>query len=128
MNRLHGQGGVSGISLFECALEQVRTELEICDFRCEMRFFVQRSGELSGSGLPAGLHRREAWKTDRSDVCLPSSIPHLLGHCFGANATPGGTAPFCFPDSSPRASLGPCSRKHGLALGSRAHLHSFAKV
>jgi hypothetical protein len=26
----------------------------------------------------------------RSDVSLPRSIPHLLGHCFGAYATPGG--------------------------------------
>jgi hypothetical protein len=40
-------------------------------------------------------------------ACLPGSIPHLLGHCFGASATPGGTASFCFPDSSPRTGLGP---------------------
>ena len=28
-----------------------------------------------------------------------------------------GTSPLCFPDSSPKASLGPCSRKRVLALG-----------
>jgi hypothetical protein len=62
-------------------------------------------------------------------MCVsPVPFRFLLGHCFGAIATPGGTAPFCFPDSSPRASLGPCSRMHGLALGSRAHLHGFAQV
>jgi hypothetical protein len=67
-------------------------------------------------------------QTGCSGVCVSTPFRLLLGHCFGAYATPGGTAPFCFLDSSPRASLGPCSRMHGLALGSRAHSHGFAQV
>ncbi|MFY9854136.1 MAG: hypothetical protein WAK26_09705, partial [Terracidiphilus sp.] len=33
---------------------------------------------------------QEAGSLHRSDASLPGSIPHLLGHCFGAFATPGG--------------------------------------
>ena len=57
----------------------------------------------------------------------PWSLPCLSGHtlsgfsCAPSPRTRGprfcGTSPLCFPDSSPKASLGPCSRKRGSALG-----------
>ena len=51
----------------------------------------------------------------------------VRSHASGQYPAPGGTSPFCFPDSSPKSSLGPCSRMHGLALGSRASRSGFAK-
>jgi hypothetical protein len=37
----------------------------------------------------------ERWRTG-SQIGLLKSIPTMLGHCFGAYATPGGAALFCF--------------------------------
>jgi len=37
----------------------------------------------------------ERWRTG-SPIGLLKSIPAMLGHCFGAYATPGGAALFCF--------------------------------
>jgi hypothetical protein len=78
----------------------------------------------------------------RSMKRLPSvSLPCLSGHTLRAfsgatsphpakNAGRGprfcGTSPLCFPDSSPKASLGPFSRKRCSALGSRAPRSGFA--
>ena len=56
----------------------------------------------------------------------PGSFRLLLGHCFGAYATPGGTAPVLLSGLLSQSKSGPLSRMHGLALGSRAHSHSFA--
>jgi hypothetical protein len=43
-----------------------------------------------------GWHElEERWRTG-SATGLLRSIPAMLGHCFGAYATPGGTALFCF--------------------------------
>jgi hypothetical protein len=110
------------------ALECGRAEQKTGDSECEIRLFVRRSSGSSGSELPAdGIAGK--WR-DRIVLMGVSPVQSrfLLGHCFGANATPGGTAPLCFPDSSPRAGLGPCSRMRGLALGSRAHSQGFAQV
>ena len=127
MDRLSGHGMASEIAPLLCALEYGRAERRTSDAGREMPLFVPRSGGEAGFGLPVeGMagEQRDCVQTRVSPV--PFRL--LLGHCFGAYATPGGTAPFCFPDSSPRASLGPCSRMHGLALGSRAHSHGFAQV
>jgi len=98
------------------------------DPRCEVRRFVLRSGDGYESGSPVnGIALKHGERAVLMRVS-PDLFRLLLGHCFGASATPGGAAPFCFPDSSPRASLGPCSRMHGLALGSRAHSQGFAQV
>ena len=128
MNSFLGRRVQDGISRVLCAPECGCAEHKTVDCDCEMRTFVPESGSRNGYGLPVnGIAGKEA---DRIVLMSVSPVPFrlLLGHCFGAIATPGGTAPFCFPDSSPRANLGPCSRKHGLALGSRAHLHGFAQV
>jgi hypothetical protein len=117
------------ISLSLCAVERGRSDLKTDgDAKCELRLFAGRSGDGSEFWIASEWHRRK--HGERVVLMCVSPVPFrlLLGYCFGAVATPGGTAPFCFPDSSPRASLGPCSRKHGLALGSRAHLHGFAQV
>lgn len=128
MNNLLGHGEADGISLLMCTDEHDRTELQDERYRCEMRPHVPRSGGREcGSGLPMDSIAEEQSGCVQKRVS-PVPFRILPGHCFGAFATPGGTAPFCFPDSSPRAGLGPCSRMHGLALGSRAHSHGFAQV
>jgi hypothetical protein len=63
----------------------------IPDARCGSlsRRQVMRNVDLVCRSL--GLwHRQEAESLLGSDASLSSSIPHLLGHCFGAFATPGG--------------------------------------
>ena len=111
-----------------CALLSVAAPgFRTSECRCEMRPFVPRSGgEKWSSGLPVECVVRKP-ASCFLQASLSSSIPRRLGHCFRAFTTPCGASPFCFPDSSPRASLGPCSRMHGSALGSRAHSHSFAR-
>jgi hypothetical protein len=93
MQHLLAHGEADGISPLLCALECSRAELKTRDTRCEMQLFVPRSsGEKRGPGLPvigpmASPGSREfAWFRSES----PGAIPHLLGHCFGAFATPGG--------------------------------------
>jgi hypothetical protein len=128
INSFLGRSVRNEISRLVCAPKCGFAKQKTADCNCEMRAFAPKSGGRDGSGLPVnGIARKQV---DRIVLMSVSPVPFrlLLGHCFGAIATPGGTAPFCFPDSSPRASLGPCSRKHGLAHGSRAHLHGFAQV
>ena len=85
---------------------------------------LARGGELDCQATASSeAHGRAVLQAVSSGHSVSCSVT-----ASGLFATPGGTAPFCFLDSSPRASLGPCSRMHGLALGSRAHSHGFAQV
>ena len=72
-----------------------------------------------GFRLVCGTNRRprSIHRVTHSGGLNLSLSPALLRHRFGPIRRPGGTAPLCFPDSSPKASLGPCSRKRILALG-----------
>jgi hypothetical protein len=129
MATLHGRGVANTISHSLCAVERGRSDLKTDgDAKCKLRLFARRSGDGSEFWIASERHRRKHGEWVVLMCISPVPFRLLLGHCFGAIATPGGTAPLCFPDSSPRASLGPCSRMHGLALGSRAHLHGFAQV
>jgi hypothetical protein len=128
MNQLLGHDVARGPSHLSCAIEPGYADRKTRDGRL-------RCGSLSCGQLARevdlvcqSLASAEAGQRVVLMDVSPSPFRLLLGHCFGANATPGGAAPFCFPDSSPRTSLGPSSRKHGLALGSRAHSHGFAQV
>jgi len=75
-------------------------------------------------GMPPGIAAARNRVAMRS---MKHSSPGFSLACpvtrFGPIPAPGGTSPLCFPDSSPKTSLGPCSRKRGLALGSRDHCH-----
>jgi hypothetical protein len=52
MKSLLGHGGTNGISPSLCAIERGRAEQQTGDSGCEMRLFVQRSGEEKrGSGF-----------------------------------------------------------------------------
>jgi len=128
INSFLGRSVRNEISRGLCAPECGCAEQKTVDCDCELRAFASDWGRQKGIWIASERHRQEAGRADVLMSVSPVPFRLLLGHCFGAIATPGGTAPFCFPDSSPRASLGPCSRKHGLALGSRAHLHGFAQV
>jgi hypothetical protein len=94
MESLLGHGGSNGISPMLCALERGHAELQDERMRA-------RDAALCSAVRPRemwiwfcrslhGWHRQEAGSLHRSDASLPGSIPHLLGHCFGAFATPGG--------------------------------------
>jgi single-strand DNA-binding protein len=93
-----------------CALERGHTELQDSDGKCEMRLFVWRSEELSGSGLPVDAIAR---KRRGCIVLMRVSLVQfrlLLGHCFGAFATPGGTRSSASP-MAPRRGLGSAQNK-----------------
>jgi hypothetical protein len=93
MKGLLGHGRTNGISSLLCALERGRAEQQTRDTGCEMRLFVPRFGSVEGESGFAGHWYGIARKRG---VCMvqmrvsPRSIPHLLGHCFGTYATPGG--------------------------------------
>ena len=58
--------------------------------------------------VPGGWHEHEErWRTGSARGLL-RSIPPMLGHCFGAYATPGGTALFCFDCIALRVTVSTC--------------------
>lgn len=90
MKSLFERDVVNTSSPLECALEHGRTELQ--DERIRMRgpLLCPRSGRECGSGMPLKWHRQGAKDARCSGTCLPTAIPSMFGHCFGAYATPGG--------------------------------------
>jgi hypothetical protein len=113
MTSLLGHGEANGISPLLCALERGRAELQ--DERMRVRdaalCWVPRSGgEECGSGLPviARMASPGSGSLHRSDASLPGSIPHLLGHCFGAFATPGGKLALLLSSTPSRVTVSIC--------------------
>ena len=94
MESLLGHGGTKGTSPLLCALERGHAELQ--DERIRARDAAlspevrQREAWIWFCRSLDIWHRHEAESLLGSDASLSSSIPHLLGHCFGAYATPGG--------------------------------------
>ena len=95
MKSLLGHGETNEISPLLCALERDHAEWKTRDALYGMPLpllcFGSRGQAREGWIWFAGeWHRQEAESLLGSDASLSSSIPHLLGHCFGAFATPGG--------------------------------------
>jgi hypothetical protein len=94
MTSLLGHGGTNGTSPLLCALERGHAELQ--DERIRARDAAlspevrQREAWIWFCRSLDIWHRHEAESLHGSDASLPRSIPHLLGHCFGAIATPCG--------------------------------------
>ena len=94
MTSLLGHGGTNGTSPLLCALERGHAELQ--DERMRGRDAAlspevrQRERCIWFCRSLDRWHRQEAESLHRSEASLLGSIPHLLGHCFGAYATPGG--------------------------------------
>ena len=96
MNSLPGRGVADGISLWMCADKHGRAELKTSDTGCEMPLFIPRSDNSEcGSGLPVNGIAGEQKDCAQMRVS-PVQSRFLLGHCFGAIATPGGGSLFCF--------------------------------
>ena len=89
MNSLLEPGVAERIPPILCATERGHTEHEHGDIRCNMRLFVTRSGVGRGSGLPVnGIAGKQRDCAQMRVSTVPFRL--LLGHCFGAFATPGG--------------------------------------
>jgi hypothetical protein len=135
MNSLLEHGVADRIAPILCAFERGRTEREDSDCGCEMRHFVPRSGEERGSSLPVdGIAGKQRDCVQMRVSPVPFRL--LLGHCFGAYATPGGKLALLllrFPSKScsertpKRFTTGP-PQMQSFGLGSRAHSHGFAQV
>jgi len=86
INSFLGRSVRNEISRLVCASECGFAEQKTADRNYEMPTFAPESGGRDGSGLPVKRHRQEAGGSDRSDVCLPGSIPSLArsllrGYC-----------------------------------------------
>ena len=96
MNSLLGYGGAGGISRCECALNHGRAKRNTRDCGCGMWRFVQRSGGLSGSGLPVdGIAGKRGDRIVLMRVS-PSQSRFLRGHFFGPMRRPAAGSLFCF--------------------------------
>jgi len=134
MNSLLEHGVADRIPPTLCALERGRTEREDGSMGCETRLFVPRSGEERGSGLPVDAIAEKQRDCVQMRVS-PVPFRLLLGHCFGAYATPGGKLALLllrFPSKScsertPKRFTSDPPQMQSFDLGSRAHSHSFAR-
>ena len=108
-------------------------------WRVPSRSCTAVAGEIASAFLLPSIERSKSPQSARGqhpdnasfeaghEAFLSGFHPLLVrSHASGHTPAPGGTSPLCFPDSSPRASLGPCSRMRGSALGSRAPRSGFA--
>lgn len=125
MNSLLGHGGTNGISPLLCALEHDHAEQKTRDTGCDMRLFVPRSGEERRCGLPVDGITREQRVCIHQMRVSPAPFRLLLGHCFGAHATPGG-ARSSASLRAPRWGLGPAQNK--FENGGSEHRPNFFRV
>ena len=126
MKSLLGHGEANRISPLLCALECDYAERKTRDTACELRLFVQSSDAKSmdrvcrGMASPGSVESVFLKRVSQFHSSLARSL--LRGLCDALRALH--RSAFRTPLQS---KSGPCSRMHGLALGSRAHSHRFAK-
>ena len=131
MSLLPGHGVASNYLHLRRALRHGRTKRKTSDCGCDARVFVRRPGESSDSGLPVdGVAGKRGGRIVLTRVS-PVQFRHLLGHCFGAYATPGGKLALLLRLRRLSVTVSICdgpSVNAVLRPWSRAHSHGFAQV
>ena len=101
MKSLLGHGEANGISPLLCALECNHAGWKICDARCEMRAFIQRSGARSMDLVCRGMASPEGVESVVLEECLP--VPFLTSSvtASGLLRRPAAGSLFCFDFTTP---------------------------